>query len=111
MCGAYIYCQLSGPIPESINQLTEINQLRLEYNYFSDYIPEEICDLDVDYDDYLAFDITGNLLCPPYPECIDTSGFWYQDISSCSEIGDINNDGIINILDIIQIVGIVLDEG
>ena len=42
MCGAYIYCQLSGPIPENINELTEIEQLRLEYNYISDYIPEEI---------------------------------------------------------------------
>ena len=109
MCGAYIYCQLSGPIPDNINELTEIQQLRLEYNYFSGYIPESICELDTNHDDYLAFDLTGNLLCPPYPECIDTGDFWYQDTSSCSEIGDTNNDGIINILDIIEIVSLVLD--
>ena len=45
MCGAYIYCQLSGPIPEEINQLTEIETLRLEGNYLSGFIPETLCDL------------------------------------------------------------------
>ena len=85
MCGAYIYCQLSGPIPENINELTEIEQLRLEYNYFSDYIPEEICDLDVNYGDNLSFDITGNYLCPPYPECIEDY-VGYQDTTNCFPI-------------------------
>ena len=84
MCGAYIYCQLSGPIPENINELTEIEQLRLEYNYLSDYIPEDICDLDVNYSDNLSFDITGNYLCPPYPECIDEY-VGYQDTSNCDQ--------------------------
>ena len=45
MCGAYIYCQLSGQIPEEINQLTEIETLRLEGNYLSGFIPETLCDL------------------------------------------------------------------
>ena len=34
MCGAYIYCSLSGEIPENISDLTEIEVLRLEVNYF-----------------------------------------------------------------------------
>ena len=110
MCGAYIYCQLSGPIPEEINHLTEIDQLRLEYNYHSGFIPETICELGTDHLDYLAFDVDGNLLCPPYPECIDTSDFWSQDISSCSEIGDINFDSIINIIDIIILISFILEE-
>ena len=108
MCGAYIYCQLSGPIPEEIIQLTEIETLRLEYNYLSGYIPESICELGTNHLDYLAFDVTGNLLCPPYPECIDTSDFWYQDTSLCSDIGDLNSDAVINIQDIIILISFIL---
>ena len=110
MCGAYIYCQLSGPIPEEIGNLSEISVLRLEYNDLSGFIPETICDLNTDNTDYLDFDLTGNNLCPPYPECIGTSNFWYQDTSSCSEIGDISYDGIINILDVIILVSFILEE-
>ena len=109
MCGAYIYCQLSGPIPEEINQLTEINTLRLEYNYLSGFVPEEVCDLTVDNDDYLAFDLSGNHLCPPYPDCIGTDGFWYQDVSGCTEIGDVNFDFTINIQDIINLVSFIMN--
>ena len=84
MCGAYIYCQLSGPIPGNINELTEIEQLRLEYNYFSGYIPESICDLNMNYEDNLSFDLTGNLLCPPYPSCL-VNKIGQQDTSNCSQ--------------------------
>ena len=110
MCGAYIYCQLSGPIPEEINLLTEINQLRFEYNYLSGFVPETICDLTVDNDDYLTFDLTGNHLCPPYPECIGTGGFWSQNTSSCTSLGDVNFDASTNILDIILLVSFILQE-
>ena len=109
MCGAYIYCQLSGPIPEEVNQLTEINTLRLEYNYLSGFIPEEVCDLTVDNDDYLTFDLGGNHLCPPYPDCIGTGGFWSQDTSGCTEIGDVNFDFTINIQDIINLVSFIIN--
>ena len=108
MCGAYIYCQLSGPIPEEIIELTEIETLRLEYNYLSGFIPENICELGTNHSDYLAFDVTGNLLCPPYPECIDTTDFWYQDTSLCTDIGDLNFDTIINIQDIIILISFIL---
>ena len=109
MCGAYIYCQLSGPIPEEIIDLSDIEILRLEYNYLSGFIPEGICDLGTNHMDYLAFDLGGNLLCPPYPECIDVSDFWYQDTSSCSEIGDVNHDVVINIQDIIVLISFIID--
>ena len=110
MCGAYIYCQLSGPIPEEIIELTEIETLRLEYNYLNGFIPDGICELETNHVDYLAFDLSGNHLCPPYPECIDTTGFWSQDTSSCSEIGDVNYDAIINVQDIIIIITFILNE-
>ena len=98
MCGAYIYCQLSGPIPNEINNLTEVHTLRLEYNYLSGLIPETICDLGTDNSDYLVFDLTGNRLCPPYPECIAQGDFWYQDTSEClycdeGYVEDCNGDG------------------
>tara|TARA_B100000029_G_scaffold512987_1_gene611143 strand:+ start:2889 stop:3662 length:774 start_codon:yes stop_codon:yes gene_type:complete len=109
MCGAYIYCQLSGPIPEEINTLADIRVLRLEYNYFSGFIPNTVCDLNIDNDDYLEFDLSGNLLCPPYPDCISTDDFWYQDTSSCSEIGDVNFDSIINISDVIILISTILE--
>ena len=109
MCGAYIYCQLSGEIPETIDNLTEISQLRLEYNYLSGTIPDEVCDLGVDYTNSLDFDFDGNHLCPPYPACIDTSGFWSQDTDNCYNLGDINFDGLINVIDVVEIVNLILN--
>ena len=109
MCGAYIYCQLSGPIPEEVNQLTEATTIRLEYNYLSGFVPETLCDLQLNDNDYLEFDLSGNRLCPPYPECSgEENNFWYQDTSACTEIGDVNFDYIINIQDIIHLVSFVL---
>ena len=110
MCGAYIYCQLSGDIPYEVANLTELETLRLEYNYLSGFVPESICELGANHDDYLAFDVSGNKLCPPYPECIGNPDFWYQDTSSCSEIGDINYDSVISVLDIITLVSMILND-
>ena len=111
MCGAYIYCQLSGPIPEEINQLTEATTIRLEYNYLSGFVPETLCDLEINENDYLQFDLGGNRLCPPYPSCSGEGGdFWYQDTSACTEISDVNFDYSTNILDIILLVSFVIEE-
>ena len=93
LCGSYIYCQLSGDFPEiEPGQLSEINTFRFEYNFLSGTIPESLCELELNYHDYLGFDLTGNLLCPPYPECIDNIGF--QNISECPDnlCEDIAND-------------------
>ena len=89
MCGAYIYCQLSGDIPDSIYELTEIEQLRLEFNYLSGNVPESICELNIEYEDYLSFDLTGNLLCPPYPSCIQDH-IGSQDTANCEEVAIIS---------------------
>ena len=87
-CGVYIYCQLSGQIPEEINSLTELNRFRVEGNYFSGLIPESICQLNIDYNNYLDFDVRYNRLCLPYPDCIDTDyEFWGQYDEDCIEIG------------------------
>ena len=110
MCGAYIYCQLSGPIPNEINELTSLRTLRLEGNYLSGFIPETICELDSNHNDYLEFDISWNKLCPPYPECVGMSDFWNQDTSECTVIGDVNYDFILNVQDIVLIVSFILDD-
>ena len=109
MCGAYIYCQLSGPIPEEVGNLSEISVLRLEYNYLSGFIPESICELTVDNNDYLEFDISGNEMCPPYPDCIEP---WvgFQNTTSCTSVGDINFDSTTNVLDIILLVSFILES-
>ena len=111
MCGAYIYCQLSGPMPLNISDLSEIQTLRLEINYLSGYIPEDICELNTNYSDYLAFDLSGNYFCPPYPEYIDTSEdmYWYQNIDACYESGDLNQDGLINVVDAVLLVNNILN--
>lgn len=111
MCGAYIYCQLSGPIPEEINTLSEISTLRLEINNLSGFVPETLCDLMLNQEDNLQFDISGNMLCPPYPDCSGEQGnFWYQDTSLCSNIGDLNQDFMINIQDVILLLNIILNN-
>jgi len=84
MCGAYIYCSLSGEIPENISDLTEIEVLRLEVNYFDGEIPESVCELEnVNFNDYLSFDFSHNQLCPPYPDCVYDGAVQYMDTSAC----------------------------
>ena len=110
MCGAYIYCQLSGSFPEEINTLSELSSLRLELNYLTGFIPHTLCDLSLNENDNIQFDISANMLCPPYPECIiEESDFWYQDTLECTDIGDINQDFMINIQDIILLVNVIIN--
>jgi hypothetical protein len=114
MCGAYIYCQLSGQIPENISDLTEVEVLRLEVNYFSGEIPESVCELEnINFSDDLAFNFSYNMLCPPYPECVEEGAVQYMDISECEpecDLGDVNCDGQINVIDIVLTVGLILED-
>ena len=112
MCGAYIYCQLSGEIPEiQEGQLTEIDQFRFEFNYLSGHIPESICDLGLNDDDYLEFDLAGNYLCPPYPECVENA-IEIQNTEDCMDIniGDIDSNGQIDIIDVVMLVSFILGD-
>jgi hypothetical protein len=110
MCGAYIYCQLSGEIPNSISDLTKIETLRLEVNYFTGLVPESICGFeDLHYNDNLAFDLSYNKLCPPYPDCVPDGAMNYMDTSECYENGDVNYDGEINVLDVVSLVDSILN--
>ena len=101
LCGAYIYCQLSGDFPDiNNNQLNSINTFRFEYNYLSGHIPESICELNLNYNDYIDFDLSGNELCPPYPDCLldlienQNEGECYE--NSCADLETSYNDLINN---------------
>ena len=79
--------------------------LDLSYNEFTGEISSEICNLNYVF-------LTNNQLCPPYPECVDDY-LGYQDTSECveSQVGDINEDGLINVVDIVAIIDIILNTG
>jgi len=56
--------------------------------------------------------LDNNSLCPPYPECLNENFIGFQNTSECCPIidGDINNDSILDILDIVTIVNCVLSN-
>ena len=57
--------------------------------------------------------LNNNHICPPYPECISEDDLGYQNTSECfeSQLGDINEDAFVNIVDIVTVVNIILNDG
>ena len=111
--------QLTGQIPLEIGNLINLIHLRLNGNNLTGEIPENICDLTIDWSgiwsDYYQipyFNIENNNLCPPYPECLTEEDVGSQNTSNCegSLLGDLNNDDIINVVDIIIIVDMILNN-
>ena len=102
------YNQLSGEIPESIGNLTNLGWLYLYLNQLSGIIPDTICNI---YPNLTNFYIPYNQLCPPYPECLTEENIGVQDTSECINIGDLNGDLDINILDVVTLVNIIMDDG
>jgi Leucine-rich repeat (LRR) protein len=104
--------ELTGEIPSEIGNLTLLNDLSLHSNLLYGLIPDQICDQGDN-----SPNIFLNHLCPPYPDCgegpitsesnQDTSECFYE----CSETnGDINNDNILDILDIVSTVNCILSD-
>ena len=56
----------------------------------------------------------NNFICPPYPECLteDNLGIQYKSLcfDECSLYGDMNEDNEINVVDIVQIVGCIMED-
>ena len=79
------------------------------HNELSGEIPSSICNLDMNWSDPNNFNIYENQFCPPYPECIEDY-VGEQDTSECVDciLGDINNDSILNILDIVSMITLIL---
>ena len=105
------YNQLSGEIPSEIGNLTNLIWLNFVHNELSGEIPSSICNIDMNWSNPDNFNIYENQLCPPYPECLSEEVVGYQDILECIDclLGDINNDSILNILDIVSMITLILD--
>ena len=96
----YLYGnQFIGEIPSEIGNITNLVKLHLNNNQFSGYIPDAICNIDISFFNPHLFDISGNHLSPPYPDCVD--GYveyqYYEDCESnylfngfCTEQSDLD---------------------
>ncbi len=109
-------------IPESIGQLQHLDHLYLFVNHLTE-LPESICELNVDWNgvdnSFLPyFGSGGNLLCSDVPECINTSEnfeigldqtYYAFPINMPQGCGDVNEDGSIDVLDIVVVVNFILE--
>ena len=98
------YNQLTE-LPDELFSLSNLELLRLEYNGLTS-ISNDLCNL-LGCNIY----INNNQLCPPYPECLTEEDIGYQYTSECVEyqLGDVNMDGLLDILDIVLGVNILVD--
>ena len=73
-----------------------------------------MCELEnIDFSDDLDFNFSYNMLCPPYPECVPESAVQYMDTDECEpeyDLGDVNGDDLINVIDIVITVGLILED-
>jgi len=115
--------QLSGQIPSEIGNLVNLIILHLNDNNLSGQIPLNICDLTIDWggiwSDYYQipyFDVRNNNLCPYYPECLTEENIGEQNTLNCEEEcldsieGDLNYDGIVNVIDVVTLVTCILSD-
>ena len=74
--------QLTGGLPFGLENLTNLQYLYLNDNQLSGNLDDEICFLDFEWSNAIHFNIFNNLLCPPYPICIENY-IGYQDTTTC----------------------------
>ena len=77
----YLYGnQFTGSIPAEIGNLINLWKLHLNNNQFTGLIPETICNIDMSFYNPYSFDISGNQLLPPYPDCVaEFVGYQYSE--------------------------------
>jgi len=77
----YLYGnQFTGSIPTEIGNLINLVKLHLNNNQFTGLIPETICNIDMSFYNPYLFDISGNQLLPPYPDCVaEFVGYQYSE--------------------------------
>ena len=111
--GNYNWLEISGEVPYNIENWSEIEILIMSYNNLSGLVPDNICELNLNFNDPNIFSFYGNDLCPPYPECIEdyigTQSNWGSgscELSNCYDVGvtqitalELNGDDLINSYD------------
>jgi hypothetical protein len=109
----YNWLEISGEVPYNIENWSEIEILIMSYNNLSGLVPDNICELNLNFNDPNIFSFYGNDLCPPYPECIEdyigTQSNWGSgscELSNCYDVGvtqitalELNGDDLINSYD------------
>ena len=77
----YLYGnQFTGSIPAEIGNLINLGKLHLNNNQFTGLIPETICNINMAFYNPYRFDISGNFLIPPYPDCVaEFVGYQYSE--------------------------------
>jgi len=77
----YLYGnQFTGSIPAEIGNLINLGKLHLNNNQFTGLIPQTICNIDMSFYNPYSFDISGNQLLPPYPDCVaEFVGYQYSE--------------------------------
>ena len=111
-------------IPDSFVDLENLEYLWL-FNNDITYIPEGICNLEIQWSEmdnsyYPYFAIGGNELCftDDVPECILNSDHFDESLDQFyysymyiieQDCADVNDDGIIDILDVLSIVQIIMN--
>ena len=92
--GNYNWLDISGQIPNSIINWNEIEVLNMSYNNLNGFVSNEICDLNLDFNDPEKFNFQGNDFCPPYPECIEdfmgtqnNFGSGFCELGNCYDVG------------------------
>jgi len=84
--------QLTGEVPYEIWSMTPVSEsgtpqnlsLILRENELSGIIPEEICELDHNWNNYDLIDIRNNNFCAPYPSCL-VNRMGQQDTTNCAQ--------------------------
>jgi len=108
--------QLSGKVPleiwnmeafyESGTPYGNLRRIYLRHNQFTGVLPEDLCEIDLRWNNYNFIDIRNNLFCPPYPSCLENK-MGSQDTSYCSGVivypGDTDNNGIVDALDVLPV--------
>jgi Leucine-rich repeat (LRR) protein len=78
----YLYGnQFTGFIPAAMGYLS-LEKLHLNNNQFTGLIPETICNINMAFYNPYRFDISGNFLIPPYPDCV-AEFVGYQYFENC----------------------------
>ena len=80
---------LSGVIHNDIQNLQSLERLKILNNQFSNTLPIEICNLNLDWSNPANFSVSNNKFCAPYPGCLN--GYeGNQDTSNCNQVSIIH---------------------